>query len=68
MIKTHAQAVAIQDRRVKAGKRGYAKAVRRYLQAKRAGTYLDARNQLPVRWDRVRSSQQGAALLASKEG
>lgn len=61
MIKTYAQAVAIQGRRVKSGKRGYAKAVRRYLLATRAGTYLDARNQLPVRWDRPKLAQQAAA-------
>lgn len=65
MIKSYAQAAAIQGRRVKSGKRGYAKAVRRYLLATRADTYADtylnARNQLPVRWDRPKLAQQAAA-------
>lgn len=49
MITSTAQAKRIQERRVAAGKRGYAKAVRRFLL--QGSNYQEAKAQLPVTWE-----------------
>lgn len=40
----------VQERRIAAGKSGYAKAVRRFLRRVAGTQYRQARAQLPVRW------------------
>lgn len=51
MIKTIEQAKAIQKRRVKAEKRGYAKAVRRFLRRECSTVYKEVKAHFPVVWD-----------------
>lgn len=51
MIKTQEQASKVQQRRADSGKRGYAKAVRRYLlRTSHADTYRVYKARLPVYW------------------
>jgi hypothetical protein len=50
VVTNQKQAIAIQERRVKAGKRGYAKAVRRF--ANRCTDTSAAYKTLPVNWTR----------------
>lgn len=54
MVNDMDKAKRIQERRVAAGKRGYAKAVRRFLKRYeaegRGGSYRQARDLLPVSW------------------
>lgn len=60
MIRTTQQAIAVQARRAKSGKRGYAKAVRRYFARTAAGVYRAQMNSLSVNWKKP-SNQQVAA-------
>ena len=55
MIKTPQQATLIQTRRVAAGKRGYAKAVRRFMAHKFEATYRAQMNHLPVVWTKTKN-------------
>lgn len=60
MIKSYDQCLETQKRRVKAGKRGYAKAVRRYL-LKFVSDYLDyksLKNGLPVTWKKKKPGEK----------
>lgn len=50
MVTNQKQATAIQERRAKAGKRGYAKAVRRFYNGLDKSAKADA--SLPVTWAR----------------
>jgi len=53
MVKSFEQAEAIQKRRSDAGKRGYAKAVRRAVSrfvSRESGDYRNAMSTLPVFW------------------
>lgn len=50
MIKDFEHAQAVQERRVKDNKRGYAKAVRRFLLRDRGINYEAFKPLLPVRW------------------
>lgn len=53
MIKTIKQARAVQQRRVAAGRHGYAKAVRRFVSSDCALSceeYYSVRNSLPALW------------------
>lgn len=47
-----AQAVLVQSRRAQSGRRGYAKAVRRFLRRAQGPHYQAARDRLPVTWER----------------
>lgn len=58
MIKAMIQAVAVQKRRVDSGKRGYAKAVRRFIASANTGSYRETMNSLPVNWLRPKASAQ----------
>ncbi len=50
MIKNFDHAVEVQKRRVKAGKRGYAKAVRRFLLRDKGLNYKAFKPLLPRNW------------------
>lgn len=50
MISTQEQAVAIQSGRYSAGKKGVAKAVRRYLRRVDPEHYKQQRDQLSITW------------------
>jgi len=50
--KLHDKMITIQGNRVKQGKRGYAKAVRRYLKATFPDTYQEEKAKLPVFWSK----------------
>lgn len=51
MVRDIKHATKIQERRVSAGLKGYAKAVRRFLLREYADDeYADMRQRLPVRW------------------
>ena len=56
MVKTIEQAKAIQSRRAKSGKRGYAKAVRRYLKRNHADDFLAIKNNLAVAWPQTQAA------------
>ena len=50
MIKTFRQAALVQDRRADSGKRGYAKAVRRFLLREYPDLYQSRKQSLTVVW------------------
>lgn len=50
MIKTMEQAVKIQQTRANLQRRGYSKAVRRYLLANHRTMYIETKASLPVYW------------------
>ena len=60
MIRSYPQAVAVQKRRVLAGKRGYAKAVRRFCASVYASQYREKIDELPVNWMRAKREQVSA--------
>ena len=64
MVKLIEQAKKIQNARVAAGKRGYAKAVRRFLlreHAPRFDRYEHAKKSLPVAWPAKKKPDREAA-------
>ena len=58
MIKTFAHAAAIQDRRADSGKRGYAKAVRRYLLRQYPDLYLSRKQSLTAVWPKPKEKKK----------
>ena len=60
MIKTIEQAQKIQKSRVKAGKRGYAKAARRFLKREYPNSYKIRKSALDVAWPAKAKAQEAA--------
>ena len=56
MIKSSKQAAAVQKRRIKAGKRGYSKAVRRYFLRIDSFNYRANMSDMPVSWGQASGS------------
>lgn len=58
MIKSLEQAQEVQHRRAASGKRGYARAVRRYFLRVSPGRYREALGQVSVNWVRNRKPKE----------
>jgi len=57
MVKTLDQAVGVQQRRYALGKRGVAKAVRRYLLHVDPDSYESRRDSLPANWPEAKKGR-----------
>lgn len=70
MIETLDQAKAVQTRRMLAKKRGYAKAVRRFLKRGHYGSYGAVRAKLNVIWPdkHIKAGQKEESAIKSTEG
>lgn len=58
MIKSYEQAMAVQDRRANSGKRGYAKAVRRYLLNNHKDRYQSRKAALKAIWPKKKKKAE----------
>jgi predicted AAA+ superfamily ATPase len=69
VIKSLAQAIATQKRRAAQQKRGYAKAVRRFLKRNHASEYLKERGKLEVFWvpEKAEGSKADTNVSASDQ-
>lgn len=67
MVRTEVQATEIQKRRVAQNKRGYAKAVRRWLRTiEDDDEFKSVRGRLPVTWDRPKKKKVKFGVRNSK--
>ena len=62
MIKSFVQACDVQNRRAHSGKRGYAKAVRRYLLRDRKAEYKDRKQLLTVVWPKPKEKKKAKTV------
>lgn len=67
MITSREQAKAVQERRYKAGKRGYSKAVRNYFLKTNPENYHEEFKGLKVRWNLTKEQQKARNRAEARE-